>query len=306
MSARSGMRLLTTLGVVLGIAGVVTPLHAQANVYNDGLLARLRGLGQAVPGALPVSVHFLSVQDDSAVLSNTVEGAPKTRIFEMDPVFQLRYSGGWIMVDAGITKAGAGTEGVFYQDRFDRSQAAIARAGLIVVTHEHGDHTGALLLPTLPSAVAARTMLNRAQVRTFMSDKSMGGVAGFDSAQASRYLVVDYNDLLPIGPGVVLMWAPGHTPGSQMVYVRLASGREMILAGDVVWNMAGIDLLKQKPDSTSRHMREDRTTIQQQITWLKNAAIPAGITVVVSHDGNEIQSLAKRGVLTEGLDVGGS
>ena len=80
----------------------------------------------------------------------------------------------------------------------------------------------------------------------------------------------------------------------------------MILAGDVVWNMAGIDLLKQKPDSTSRHMREDRTTIQQQITWLKNAAIPAGITVVVSHDGNEIQSLAKRGVLTEGLDVGGS
>src|SRR5208337_264002 len=99
--------------------------------------------------------------------------------------------------------------------------------------------------------------------------------------QARRYLIFDYDLLLPIGPGVVLINAPGHTPGSQMVYVRLASGREMILAGDVVWNMAGIELERQKPDSTSHQMREDRTTIQQQIAWLKNAAIPAGVIVVV-------------------------
>ena len=53
-------------------------------------------------------------------------------------------------------------------------------------------------------------------------------------------------------------------------------------------------------------MREDlKSTIQQQMAWLKNAAIPAGISVVVSHDGAELKSLAQHGVLTEGLDLSG-
>ncbi len=289
--------------MIAGIAGSVTPLYAQANLYSDGLLERVRGLAQATPGSLPVSVRFLSVQDDSGSLSNLVDGAAKTKILEMDPVFQIRYGSGWIMVDAGITRAAAGKEGTFYQDRYDRIQSAIAHAGLIVLTHEHIDHIGGLLEPTVPAAVAARTMLNRAQVHTLTSDKSAGGVPGFTTAAAQRYLIFDYDLLLPIGPGVVLIWAPGHTPGSQMVYVRLASGREMILAGDIVWNMAGLELAHQKPDSVSRQMHEDRTTIQQQMAWLKNSAIPAGISVVVSHDGAEIKSLAQRGVLTEGLEL---
>jgi hypothetical protein len=90
-----------------------------------------------------------------------------------------------------------------------------------------------------------------------------------------------------------------------MVYVRLASGREMILAGDIVWNMAGLELSHQKPDSVSHQMHEDRTTIQQQMAWLKNTAIPAGISVVVSHDGAELKALAQHGVLIEGLDLSG-
>ena len=168
LSRRSpvGTRVRTTLGVAIafiaGVAGVVPPLRAQANLYSDGLLERLRGLAYAVPGSLPMSVRFLSVQDDSGLLSNLVDGAAKTKILEMDPVFQVRYSSGWIMVYAGIaTPAAAGKEGTFYQDPYYRVQSAIAHAGLIVLTHEHIDHIGGLLDPTVPAAVAARTMLNR-------------------------------------------------------------------------------------------------------------------------------------------------
>ena len=38
---------------------------------------------------------------------------------------------------------------------------------------------------------------------------------------ASRYVVVDYERYLPVAPGMVLIKAAGHTPGSQMVYVAL-------------------------------------------------------------------------------------
>jgi glyoxylase-like metal-dependent hydrolase (beta-lactamase superfamily II) len=41
-----------------------------------------------------------------------------------------------------------------------------------------------------------------------------------------------YERYVAVAPGVVLIRTPGHTPGSQMVYVRLADGREVLHAGD--------------------------------------------------------------------------
>ena len=38
---------------------------------------------------------------------------------------------------------------------------------------------------------------------------------------------------IAIAPGVVVIPAPSHTPGSQMVFVRLAGGREYLFAGDI-------------------------------------------------------------------------
>jgi glyoxylase-like metal-dependent hydrolase (beta-lactamase superfamily II) len=37
--------------------------------------------------------------------------------------------------------------------------------------------------------------------------------------------------VIQFAPGVVLIKAAGHTPGSQMVHVRLASGKEVMLVG---------------------------------------------------------------------------
>ncbi len=36
-----------------------------------------------------------------------------------------------------------------------------------------------------------------------------------------------------VAPGVVVIPAPSHTPGSQMIYARLANGREYLFAGDI-------------------------------------------------------------------------
>jgi glyoxylase-like metal-dependent hydrolase (beta-lactamase superfamily II) len=98
----------------------------------------------------------------------------------------------------------------------------------------------------------------------------------------------------------VLIKAPGHTPGSQVVYVRLASGREVILSGDVAWHRLGIETETEKPDSASRLLGEDRAAIAGELAWLHQAA-RSGVTVVVSHDGEQLETLARQGILREGL-----
>jgi glyoxylase-like metal-dependent hydrolase (beta-lactamase superfamily II) len=292
--------------VVLALCAAVCVRRSDAqtsNPYSSDLLPRVRALASAVPGDLPTSIGYLSVQDDSSPESDAVEGAPHVKIYQVTPAFQIRFPQGWVMVDATYDKAAAGNSGIFFPARYDQIVAALRGARLIVITHEHGDHVGTLLEPAIAHDVAFKTMLNREQVRTMIDHPRPS--AKLDATSARRFLIVDYQLLLPIAPGVVLIRAPGHTPGSQMVYVKLASGREVILAGDVVWHGAGIETEHQKPDSTSKQMGEDRLAIGEEIAWLKHDVEPAGITIAVSHDGTALQALVRQGVLGDRLDVGG-
>lgn len=274
---------------------------AQAGPYTKDLLASIRSLAGSIPGELPIAVGYVSVQDDSSPASNAVEGAPPSNLFDVNPAFQVQYRRGWIMVDAGYgEEASRDIFGHYHPDHYDQIVRGLKGAHLIVVTHEHGDHVGSLLQPDIARQVAYKTILTRQQVETLLHDPR---THGFDEGSAQRFLVVDYRQLLPVAPGVVLIRAPGHTPGSQLVYVKLASGRELMLIGDVVWRMVGLELQHQKPDSVSTLLGEDRTAIGQEMAWLKTVVAASGITVVVSHDGSELHALAREGVLHEGFDL---
>jgi glyoxylase-like metal-dependent hydrolase (beta-lactamase superfamily II) len=292
---------LAALAGLVVVAGVL-PLAAQANPYTDSLLARVRALGHAVPGALPIAVGYISVLDDSGPESDAVDGAPNTRSGRVTPVFQIRYRQGWLMVDAAQSRAAAGPAGHYHQDNYDRIQMALRGARLIVATHEHSDHIDGVVRTPYLGELVPKTMLTTAQLHTLLS-KPPTYADAVDSAQARRYIVFDYELVLPIAPGVVLIRAPGHTPGSQMVYIKLASGRELMMVGDVVWHHDGIDLQRQRPDSISTQFGEDRTSIGEEIAWLKYSVASAGIALVVSHDASALQALAGRGVLTDGLDL---
>jgi glyoxylase-like metal-dependent hydrolase (beta-lactamase superfamily II) len=160
---------------------------------------------------------------------------------------------------------------------------------------------GSLLQPTVAREVAGKTILTTQQVQGLMHDDRTRPVFGPEAARS--FLVVDYARLLPIAPGVVLIKAPGHTPGSQIVYVHLASGREIMLIGDIVWRMIGLALRHQKPDSVSKMLGEDRTAIGQEITWLADVVTPEGVVVVASHDGSAIHTLVRAGTLRDGFDL---
>ena len=265
----------------------------------DTLLATVRALGGAVPGELPIAVSYLNAYEDSGTVGNAVDGAGSSKAFSVTGVFQVRFRHGWIMVDAAMDSAALHRGRSFKADNFAQIETALEKANLIVITHEHVDHVQPLVKGPIADQVAPHTLLTREQIETLLT-KPKVAFTSMDSSQVSRYLVVEYERALPIAPGVVLIKAAGHTPGSQMVYVKLASGKEMILVGDIAWRVLGIDSQRQKPDSTSRFMSEDRTAIGKQLAWLKSVQAQ-GISVVVSHDGTQLQTLAKRGVLTEGL-----
>ena len=274
---------------------------AQDAPYSASFLATVRRAADVVPGERATSIGVSTPHVFTVTRAILVEGGSPDSVQIGQPAFQLRFPRGWIMVDASIDRKAANDK-AFSDETYRRIHEALRDARLVVVTHEHDDHAAGVVRSPFLADVQRHTMLTRAQMRALrdeMSDSSMR----LDSAAASRYLVVDYDPIMPIAPGVVLIKAAGHTPGSQMVYVRLASGREFVLAGDVAWLTSGITEQKQKPEETTKSFGgEDRTAIAQQLEWLK--ALPASITVIVAHDQPFIDGLVSRGVLRAGYVLG--
>ena len=112
---------------------------------------------------------------------------------------------------------------------------------------------------------------------------------------ASRYVIVDYDRYLPVAPGIVLLEAPGHTPGSQMVYVALESGREYLLIGDAAWHMDGVRSMAGKDVPW---LIEDTGAVMAQLTWLNGLARrEPDLVIVASHDEDERLALIRKGAL---------
>ena len=242
----------TTLVASLLVAGVSfsTPgrAGAQVSALTDALLDRARAAARAVPGDLPHSLRFLKFAEFKTPLSGAVEGAGDELVDGAYTVFQVRYPHGWIMVDAGVDReVETDTSVTIHQDQYQRVQEALQGANLIVVTHEHHDHVSGVIHTPARNLIAPKTVLTRAQVQTLVARRTgripLGSspLIHLTPADAARYIVIDYERLYPLAPGVVLLKAPGHTAGSQMVYVRLHSGQEVLLVGDIAWFMAGIE-----------------------------------------------------------------
>ena len=45
---------------------------------------------------------------------------------------------------------------------------------------------------------------------------------------------------------IVVVLAPGHTPGGVIIFVNLASGKRYAFVGDLVWQLEGITLREER------------------------------------------------------------
>jgi glyoxylase-like metal-dependent hydrolase (beta-lactamase superfamily II) len=276
-------------------------LPVQANSFSDELLPAVRRAAALIPGDPPSAIRVVSLNPFRAALSYMVEGASERNVSAAYPVFQIRFPRGWIVVDSALDREFVPKSTTFSDDEYNQIHVALRDAQLVVVTHEHHDHVAGVLRSPYLAQVRQHTLLTRAQVHSLIEHPN-NPLIKIDSAVAAHYLTIDYDPFIPIAPGVVLIKAAGHTPGSQMVYVRLESGQEVILAGDVAWNMAGIETQRQKPEASTRDFGdEDRNSIARQLRWLRSIA-GAQTAVVVSHDDAWISTLINRGVLVSGFD----
>ena len=104
-----------------------------------------------------------------------------------------------------------------------RSTPRCAAPRLIVFTHEHIDHISGLLhLPDFATVVAQGADHPRAGPR-----RAKTGDLPWPAGARARDPAVRYTRMKAIAPGVVLIRTPGHTPGSQMIFARLADGQRI-------------------------------------------------------------------------------
>jgi glyoxylase-like metal-dependent hydrolase (beta-lactamase superfamily II) len=139
--------------------------------------------------------------------------------------------------------------------------------------------------------ISVKVRLTAAQLANAQS------LAGFPPALLARLTAFDYDMYYRLALGLVLIKAPGHTPGSQMVYVRLQNGSEYLLVGDVVWNSESIDRLTGRPLLMNLSMNEDRAALGNEIRTLYDIARSGPIHLVVSHDGEQIEQYMRQRLL---------
>jgi glyoxylase-like metal-dependent hydrolase (beta-lactamase superfamily II) len=203
------------------------------------------------------------------------------------------------MVDSGMDEQvhrffGRGVEEPYDRDAAAQVERAIGAARLIVMTHEHGDHIAGVIRSPRARELMAKTLLTKSQAQTLMTAPQMPEIK-LTPEQTAQFVVMDYDRYLPLASGMALVKAPGHTPGSQMVFVRLDSGQEYLLIGDAAWHMDGVRLIKGK---AAPWITEDQAAIMAQLAWLNQLSrTEPRLAIVASHDEDERLDLVKRKLL---------
>src|SRR5881628_755264 len=235
----------------------VTPQKEQVWTAN---IDQIRHLSRMIPGKPPLRINVLKFAASRRTKNFSVKGAPSEPSVQARTVFQVVYADGYVMVDSGMDQQvhnffGRGVVEPYDAESAKQVERAVRGARAIIVTHEHGDHVAGVIHTPFANELASKTLLTRDQIQTLLKNPQMPEIK-LTPEMAGSYNVVDYEKYLPFGPGVVLIKAPGHTPGSQMIYVVLASGREYLFIGDTAWHMDGVRNVKGKD---APWIQEDKT-----------------------------------------------
>jgi len=211
--------------------------------------------------------------------------------------YQLILPTDTIVIDSAFVR-GEGEEQLaptYDDDAIARMDAGLGEATQIVVTHEHPDHIGGLVdfYAKVPD-IARGIRLTPEQVTNVGVYQPLWKDAFKDITPLA------YDKYLAIAPGVVLIKAPGHTPGRQMIYVKRDDGKELLFAGDIGWLERNIETGKGRPRALSQFMlSEDRGAVFAELAALKAMHDnEPGLIIVPGHDLGFVKSLIAAGTMT--------
>ncbi len=286
LSVSSVMLLLLTF--LLGTAA----LAQRPQKPEPGVAATLDQLRQAaslIPGRKPLRINVVKFAESLRTKNFSVKGSPAEPSVQARTAFQVVYADGTVMIDSGMDQQvhkffGRGVEEPYDFEAAKQVEKAVREAKLIVMTHEHGDHVAGVIRGPNVDRIAPKTVLTKTQVETLETNPQMPEIK-MTPEMAQRYIVMDYEKYYPFAPGMALMKAAGHTPGSQMIFVTLENGAEYLFIGDSAWHMDSVRLIRGK---AAPWIKEDEDAILAQLTWLNGLMkSEKNLHIVASHDDEQ-------------------
>jgi glyoxylase-like metal-dependent hydrolase (beta-lactamase superfamily II) len=310
-------RILLGLGVVLGlvvlaVAGLLVEAHRAIDRERAPLPSRdeLARFVDAPADDLPVRLSWIDTASQpmprSAVLDPGKDPSPQERYVLGLTVFALEWADGRILlIDAGMRrdaalafgkpfeKLGGASPIVVHTEVGEALGGAVERVRGIVFTHLHSDHVDGVV-----SLCAAR---GRAELPAFMTIAqaerpnytTRPGLALIEEAACVRKQpLADGAALrtLPGFPGIAVIDAGGHTPGSEIILARVAGpgsrGVDLFaFAGDTVNHLDGVRYDIAKPFVYRTFLIPESEERQGELRrFLASLARERGFTVLVSHD----------------------
>lgn len=260
-------------------------------------LAAIRTEAARMPGPLASRLEYEVTSRTPVPAIAMTSGSSWDEIELVRVAHRVLFPDRTVMIDAGDEEGAARRYGATSYDRAARARIlrALGEASAIVVTHEHGDHLGGALAGPEVGRVARRLVLTTEQAGSAAAPPWPAGVP--------RPSPIAYGSVRAVAPGVVLIKAPGHTPGSQMIWVRRADGREFLFLGDVASMEDNIRLGRQRSRYvTSWMQRADRSAVVDQIAAVATAArADSALVLVPGHDQTALADLERRGLLRRGF-----
>ncbi len=279
-------------------SGAATATIAEGVAFAPDLAA-IRRLAGLLPGALPLAVNGIRVAASIRPRKFVIQGGDDSAVTMPRTAFQLVYPDCTVMIDAGMDKAthdsfSPDKPEPYFPDAFARLERALDAARLVILTHYHADHVAGVVTAKNFSALARKTVASAATLELMVTSPHRPHLR-ITREQAALFVALDYPELYPVAPGVVLIKAPGHSPDQQMVYARLQSGREIVHSVDSAWIYDNILQLRPK---AAPWVKEDVPAIMAQLGWLKHLHdTEPNLTILVTHDDRRFDALVKSGRL---------
>jgi len=280
--------------------------HTPSSAHYSIDMTAVRRLADAGVVDLPMEIRVETIGHLLVPEAFAIAGGGWQKLDMPVSAYEIVYKDHAVIVDTAFNADVAKQMGAndFDDAAYARLGAALATAQLIIVTHEHSDHVGGLLAqPNLKDLMgkARFTQVQVAELKKAIREAQISK-PNVSPTVFDGYRGIDDEPYQTIAPGVVLIKAPGHTPGSQMVYVKRADGQEILFLGDVAWQMRNIEKVRERARLITWLGGEDREAVMGEFVELHrlHAAEP-NLNMMPGHDSAELTRFLKAGLLTKGF-----
>jgi glyoxylase-like metal-dependent hydrolase (beta-lactamase superfamily II) len=280
--------------------------HIPSSAHYSIDMTAVRRLADAGVVDLPVAIRVETIGHLLVPEAFAIAGGRWQNLDMPVSAYEIVYKDRAVIVDTAFDADVAKHMGakVFDDAAYARLGGALATAQLIIVTHEHADHAGGLLAQPNLKDLMGKARLTQVQVTELKKAirESQIYKPNVSPTVFDGYEGIDDEPYHAIAPGVVLIKAPGHTPGSQMIYVKRADGQEILFLGDVAWQMRNIEEVRERPRFATWLAAEDREAVMGEFVELHrlHTAEP-NLNMMPGHDSAELMRFFKAGLLTRGF-----